>query len=403
MKYLEQFKKLSLLTQLFLILIGSSALINLPLFFMISSMLKSIEDIEYENLASELDATFSEYFIGQDAYIELNSQASWLWKNTYFNEVLKLKNDYIVMLEEEIDMTPYVESGIRLKNYLEDEYQIPFAYIQAPGQLPSDFDEMIPIGYDNYYNQNADRLLEGLSADGIPVLDLREELQTDGRDHYASFFRTDHHWLPDTGFWATEKIATFIDDIWGIPYRDPFYFQEERYDKVTYPSAFIGSRGARTGVAFAGYDDFTIITPQFDTSLQVKKENSVGDLEIVYQGSFEEVIYPDIDMHDLIYATYMPYVIDEYTVICNENATNSQKIVLLNDSFSHVVACFLVLHYQEVHLVDLRLSPLERSDRLLERIAEINPDIVLQMICAESIYKNDLFSYGDAILRRNTL
>lgn len=402
MKFLEQFKSFSLLMRLFLLFIGITTLCNLPLILMICGTAYSSINMKYENLASALDSTYSEVFIGRDAYIELNSHISWLWKSTYYNDVLKLKNGYIVTLEEEIDMSPYVESGIALNDYLLEEYDIPFAYIQAPGQLPSDFDEMIPIGYENYYNQNSDRLIEGLEAGGVPVLDLRVELQRDGRDHYDAFFRTDHHWLPETGLWATEKISSFIDEIWETTYRNPFYFQEDQFAKVTYPSTFLGSRAERTGSGFSGYDDFTIITPKFETSLQVKKETKDHTLELVYQGNFEEVVYPDIDVDALIYGSYMPYVIGEYTVIRNENATNSQKVLLLNDSFAHVVACFLVLHYEEVHLVDLRITPIERSDRLLDRIAEVKPDIVLQMICAESSYKDDLFSYGDAIERRNS-
>ena len=82
----------------------------------------------------------------------------------------------------------------------------------------------------NFGNQNADDLLNGLTRNGIPYIDLREDMNKDfSREEYHKlFFSTDHHWKQTTALWATGIISQKLnkDDGFSI---DTTLFSREMY------------------------------------------------------------------------------------------------------------------------------------------------------------------------------
>jgi hypothetical protein len=78
-----------------------------------------------------------------------------------------------------------------------------------------------------------------------------------------------------------------------------------------------------------------------------------------------------------------------YLKIKNHMPIEKKKIVLVKDSFTNPMATFLGLYYDEVHLYDLRGS---RED-FIEKLEEIEPDIVLCMYYPESLSNNKTFNF----------
>jgi len=126
-------------------------------------------------------------------------------------------------------------------------------------------------------------------------------------------------------------------------------------------------------------DDFTLITPTFETGLTVSAE----DGEVSRDGSFSDVfidrtqLYPD---NLFVSNVYSAYCCSGYShmEIRNHKTDNSspctpKKILLIRDSFSDVLVPFLSLGYAQLDVIDLRSF----DENLIQYMEETRPDMVL--------------------------
>lgn len=330
---------------------------------------------------ASIEGEYANQFLGKENYINLNGAFANLIDQKELNNVVKLNNGYLTSICEKRDTLPIVESVVEFEGYLKNK-NIPYIYIQAPYKMSTDNDNL-PKGFESYANENADNLLKGLNSNNIDILDLREEIKKDGLNHYDLFFKTDHHWTFEGAFWANTKVMSKVNEVLDIKEYDKKYIDINNYNKVTYENAYLGSRGQRVGYLFGGGDDITTILPKFDTDMKFE----VPTKGIKKEGTFEEsIMFEKIFDKDKVYQKYIYSIYTgdnyDYAKITNKKSTNKKKIFLIKDSFSLAMAPFLALHYDEVHMYDMRKGS---SEDLIKKIDEVNPDIVVNMYYPEMI------------------
>lgn len=327
---------------------------------------------------SSIESKYTSSFVGKTNYIDLNGLFALMVDKKEVNERVKLNNGYLTdeLNTEYLPMISAINNLTNLKEYL-DIYEIPFAYVQTPHLIPSDDDPMIPLGYETHVNGNSDRLLTGLSENGVDYLDLRENIRFDEPSNYEIYFSTDHHWTIETAFLAHEHVGRFIDGKLNENISNSEYFNLENYYTETYTNIFSGSHANRTGIFFAGVDDISIITPKFETNFSVQIPNHNWNRTGNFETAFLEKKYlENSSIANFNKDTYCVYLDSntEYVKIVNNQALNDKKILLIKHSFSQPMATFLALHYKEVHLYQQGTQ-----EELLKILHEIQPDIVLQV------------------------
>jgi len=343
------------------------------------------ENVSIKETNQNIEKLFAENFINKQYYINLNADIASLFNHKELNRVIKLSNGYLTEAVPKLDTEPYATNTLEFNEYL-DNLNIPFIYIQAPHKLPNDFE--LPLGYETFANRNADNLISQL--DDISVLDLRQLIMAEGLSHYNLFYKTDHHYKIETAFWATSKITDFISPILSVIPNS--YLQDiNNYHCDTYENIFLGSRGSRTSESFAGSDDFTVIYPKFDTYLTI----DIPTKNIHKTGSFSETLMHtqanialNVPHQTNIYEIYLGWDVD-YLKITNHFSVNDKKIFIIRDSFARPLGPFLSLQYGEVHMVDLRKNT---PDGLLTHINEVNPDIVILMLCPQT-FEDKMFTF----------
>lgn len=266
--------------------------------------------------------------------------------------VVRLADNYISFIGKKGYDENYAKQIIKLNDEL-TQSNTDFLFLQTPHKLPRNID-ILPNGESNYPNIVADSFIMDISAAGVPYLDLRDNIDAEGADHNKMFFNTDHHWTPQTGLWASELIAEYLNNSFDFEI-DTKVLDIENYEVNTYEKWFLGSVGRRVGPIYAGVDDISVLTPKFETDLQY----NVPIEGIDKRGSFEDTLidYSKIDTKN--YYDISPYVV--YTggdfplsVIKNYNTDNTKKVLLLRDSFACVLTPFLGLGVGELHSVDPR-------------------------------------------------
>jgi len=332
-------------------------------------------------MANEIDSEyrgmlgFADYNLrNKGFYINLNGLMARTMGQRYMNERVKLDNGHLTHIRGTRNITFAATQLTRLYDK-QLEKGNSFLFVLAPYQIPK-YENILPAGYKDYGNQNADDLLNALKENGVPVLDLREEMRSDGIDHDDAFFITDHHWKPETGFWAYTKIIESLLSVGAIEPIDPFYTEIEKFYIETFQDFFLGAHGKRTGSYYAGVDDFSVITPTFDTELSIK----IASRDIDIRGEFSETAL-NKERIQKDYFTANPHAAYRhgnigFTQFRNDIAPVDLKVLTLGDSFSNVPYAFLPLVFSACDQMDMR----HYEGDFAEYYSEYDPDIVIVLV-----------------------
>ncbi|MBQ7578012.1 MAG: hypothetical protein IJT21_07100 [Synergistaceae bacterium] len=229
----------------------------------------------------------------------------------------------------------------------------------------------------DFSNQNADRFLTLLDNYGVKYYDLRKNLHDQGMNHHEAFFRTDHHWKPESGLWAAGETLKILRDNYNWPV-NPEILNPENFDYVIYRNWFLGSQGKKIKLVRTKPDDISLIYPKFETSfiyeIPTSAINKTGDFAIIY--SMES-----IQTHDYYnlnsYAAY-DYADQPLIKFTNLLTSCDKKLLVIHESFANCVLPFLALDIKNVAEIDLR----HFTGSLRNYITSERPDIVIIMYYA---------------------
>lgn len=317
-------------------------------------------------------------FFQKQLFLDGNGLIRRLLGQREMNGVVRLKNGYLTDLNPEIDpavLSQEADAVAHVRDVL-SEYDIPFLYVMAPVKLDEASelaaaqggDSILPAGESTYANRNMDRFLAELDARSVAVMDMREEIRHAGMSSYEIFYRTDHHWTTQGGLFAAGRVADWIRGAVGEP-EMKLHTDSSEYHYTVYPGWHLGSNAQRTGTGYAGADDFTLITPDFDTDLT--------NLVSGQRGSFEEVLLDTtaLDRKNLAESCYdkvFAHALEQYH---NEMVNNDVRILLICDSFGAAMNPYLVLSFRDTECMSA-YAPGLLTREYLERT---QPDAVILM------------------------
>lgn len=287
--------------------------------------------------------------LNKGSYINLNGAMARLLRQPEMNNRLTMTNGHLTTIPEESPDPDAIRQAAERIIRFHDTHTANggnFLFVMVPNQT-SKYENHLPAGYQDKVNGPADTFLSHLQEAGVPYLDLREELQKDGISITDAYYNTDHHWTPQTGFWAYGKIVDKLAQMDAIAPVDPFYTDLANYRLETYENTFLGSSGKRTGKYYAGLDDSIFIYPNFETDISV----TIPSREIAIQGPFEEVAYhqqleynfENPDFFNVGSYSFYGWNDNPITHWRNEQAPDQSKFLLIGESFGNVPFSFMSL------------------------------------------------------------
>ena len=313
----------------------------------------------------------------KEKYVEYYGLAANWMKQPKLNNTIKLKNGFLSEEREAYSddiLKKNADDLLRTKQYLEERGS-KVLYVQSPYKL-SKYDSQLPAGIADYSNDNMDRFLAYIKENGIDAIDLRQTLWEDGIDSYEYFFKTDHHWTPEAGFYAFTKIAEYAEGVLDVVI-DEQVTNIDNYFIENYEDWHLGSNGQRTGIRYGGIDDFTLITPNFDTN--------ITNLLTGESGTYEDVLIERVVLEEESRAVYdICYGNSMSGYFHNQNASNDKTVVLVSDSMGKVVAPFVILAFENVYTTGYDFNQ--------AKMDEINPDLVIYLPYHDNIDGEDYYN-----------
>ncbi len=267
---------------------------------------------------------------------------------------IKLPNGYVAGVYGQTSTDYEIGQMSELKKFCDSE-GVQLLYVNEPTKYIDDAVIEEQLGLKSYINQNTDLFLSRLNDIGVNYIDLRDNIRAEGKDSFSMFFRTDHHWTPESGKWATQIIADELNKDYGYKINTSIY-HDSNFSFTEYKNAWLGEQGKKLSEAYVGLDDYTCIEPKFDTDYTVA---TVGGTA---KGTFSETMidknnYKTGDL-ETIYAcpswhySYMRNGLN--TSVIKNNKVKKGKILVLGDSYDQVTSPFLSLGVNEVRTLVLR-------------------------------------------------
>lgn len=360
----------------------------------VSAYMDRIDEMYGGMLSTEQDQPLLQ---NKGTYINLNGAMAKLLGQPMMNERVKLKNGHltsVVSWRHSQEDIVYTAQNITSLARTQEKNGGQFLFVLAPSQI-SKYEDLLPEGYTDTMNDTSDALLSLLDQNGVACLDLREALHKEQISNADAFFVTDHHWRPQTGFWAYTKILSALEESGAIASVDGFYTDSSHYDFVTYPNTFLGSSGKRTGICYAGVDDSIFIQPQFDTEITL----TIPDRELELTGRYEEVCYntdDPLNPDDPDYFQFNAYGLygwgdNSLNRWRNENAPDNSKVMLIGDSFGNIPFSLMSIYFSDCDELDMRYY----SEDFQRHYQDFQPDIViLEATLDQAVAENTCYLFS---------
>ncbi|GHV25969.1 hypothetical protein FACS18948_0590 [Clostridia bacterium] len=163
--------------------------------------------------------------VNKAAYLNVNGFMARLMGQRLMNQRVLLDNGHIVDLRgksSQKSLDAQILSITSLYQAQRDKGKY-YLCVIPPGKISKYGDTGLPAGFNDYYNDNNDRLIEALRKEGVPVLDLRDLVEDEGLVYADLHYKTDHHWKAETGFWAYGKIMEHLTSAGVVEPIDPKY------------------------------------------------------------------------------------------------------------------------------------------------------------------------------------
>ena len=334
------------------------------------------KDIKFSDFTEQIHIQYINKFSPRRLFVNLNGFITRGIGKKTLNYVDLMKNGMLIDYNITHTDTSSLAQSINKFNSHLSENDIKFVYVQLPMKVDKN-NELIYSGNINYANQNSNELLEKLDDD-VTYIDMRDYIASTPSDIEKYFYRTDHHWNTYGGFEAFNVILNHLNSEFPEKNIDVSYADIENWNARVYTDWFLGSLGKRVGASFGGYDDITILTPNFNTDMSMYISNE----KLFNCGKFEDVVIDSSYLDKPNYFNenpYWSYIGGDFPLVnhINKNATNDLKVLIIKDSFSLPMQAFLSTSVKELDVIDARIFS---ESTIAEYIDASKPDIVIMAI-----------------------
>ncbi len=206
------------------------------------------------------------------------------------------------------------------------------------------------------FNPSQDVFLDCLRELGVDFLDSRPVFTTSGFPLDKVLFKTDHHWTVEACFLVFIALVDEMEKLYGVTLDEGGAYRDiGNYNIRIYPDSFLGSLGRATGAVFSGLEDFTLIWPRFTNRYRVEKVDPWFGAGVSEGLADETLLYkPGLEVRDPysmnMYNTYLGGTM-AWMRITNEDNPGRPRLLLIHDSFSMPLACFLAPLFGEIHMI----------------------------------------------------
>ncbi|WP_413377454.1 DHHW family protein [Alkalihalobacillus sp. 1P02AB] len=299
---------------------------------------------------SEIETYVTDQFIWKDLWMITQANVEY-WTNKKESKGIYFgANQYL--LEAYAHSSEQFQKNLEYLSYFAQKAEGIQSYVfLAPTSIEM-YPELLPSFVINDSQVTAQRDVEAYLEGEMNVINGFEVLAKHKDE--SIYFRTDHHWTMRGAFYAYQKIAEEMN-------LTPHDIHDYKIEEVS--SQFYGTYDTKAPLGWIQADKIEIFQ--------------------LIDGPRYQIHYPDSGLieHSFYEWDYLKKR-DQYGLFLNgqhryvkikSDVNNGRKLLLIKDSYAHVIAPLLASHFEEIHMVDLRYY----RDNMYEVVKEQNITDVL--------------------------
>ncbi len=281
----------------------------------------------------EFEEYLSDQMTGRNFFVGLNSYYNISMGNNGSNGVYLGGKGYLINKPTDTD---YFETNLNVIDDFAQKIDIPVtvSIIPSTGYIMKD---KLPANHFKYNDEELFAEMENKFNNGkINFVNVTPAFQK-GLQEDQVFYRTDHHYTSFGAYITYCELAQALD--YSPAKKDEFVFS--RY------KGFYGTTYSTSGLWLTEPDTITIWNNTQDQDIFVKiidGEKIIESDSIYFAGHLNEM-----DKYPVFIDGNHPY-----TEIVNKSAGSNKKLLVIKDSFAHCLSQFLVKHFDEIVMVDMR-------------------------------------------------
>lgn len=299
--------------------------------------LARIPRFSFEKLVSgeyqeALDTYINDHFIFRNVWIKIKSQEEKLLGKTESNGVFIGKDGYLFEkfnygLEEKVNM----ENTANIVNKFVSNINVPVYFILVPNSIYINNDKLPNNAESIDQNEIITSFYNNLNSD-IRKINVTETMK-DNKDNYL-YFKSDHH-MTSNGAYLVYREFNHAKGISGIPLKE--------YSQQVVSNSFLGTFDSKA----------QMVNQEADYIVIYNNDNNTNIKEAIYDNEKTKSIYNEeyLNKKDK-YSFFLNG--NNAKVVVKTNVENNKKLLVIKDSYAHIMTQFLCNDYEEIHFIDPR-------------------------------------------------
>lgn len=288
-----------------------------------------IEELLNGKYVEKLDNYINDQFVFRDTWLRIKSMEEMLLGKTENNGVYIGKDGYLF---EKIKYTQTSEKKIKtlvekINNFRKDT-NITTYFMLVPNSIYINQDKL-PKFAETFDQKEVIKNAYSMTSD-IHVINTVDTLMQN-KDKYI-FFKTDHHITSDGAYLL---YLEFCKEANITPVTD--------YTKEEVTTSFLGSFDSKAQVA----------NQKEDTIVVYKNSNNTEGITATYDKETTNSIFNEEFLNKKDKYSYFLNG-NNAKVVVKTKQTNGKKLLVVKDSYSHIMAQFLCQNFEEIHFIDPR-------------------------------------------------
>ena len=270
----------------------------------------------------DIDEYVIDQFPQRDHFVAMKSKMEILLGKDENNDVYITKDNILI---DQYSKPNYeiIDANIKSIQSFSSKVDIPVHLSLIPTQNDI-YAHLLPKGAPIYKQKEVIDNVYKQYQQNIPIYDQLME----HRDEYI-YYKTDHHWTSLGAYYGYQSIIQYFNQ---TPIELP--------SKELMSNEFYGTIFSKSGFRSIPRDDIYIYTP----NQKITITNEFGVQEAML---YDETKLQNKDQYELFLGGNHPLV--------EIQGTGEDKIMIVKDSYTNALVPFLTSHFEEIHLIDMRL------------------------------------------------
>ncbi|GAA0178175.1 DHHW family protein [Clostridium sediminicola] len=300
--------------------------------------------VNFKNLTSgRYTSKFDEYITDQfpfrDFWVSIKSDMERLTFKTSNNGIYFGDDGYL--LEDYKKPNEQLLKNINsIKIFSKAVPEVKTYFLLAPNSVKV-YENKLPLFASPYNQSKTIEIVEEQLDQNVNFIDVYPKM-IDKKDEYI-YFKTDHHWTMRGAYYAYKELCNKIDI--------KAYSINEFNTKIV-DTSFYGTFYSKANNRHILPDSIEIFTPNFENECKVQYRDIEKSSDSLYE-------YKHLEKKDK-YSIFLDG--NHALTTINTEIKNEKKIIIFKDSYAHSLIPFLVNHYEEIHIIDLRYYKLNIYD-----------------------------------------